>query len=32
MSNIFGEPLFTDTVSKEWLFRNEHSIILNIQK
>ncbi len=32
MSNIPGEPLLEDTVSKEWLFMNEHPIILNIQK
>ncbi len=32
MRNIFGEPLLTDTVNKEWLFMKEHPIILNIQK
>ncbi len=32
MSNTFGESLFTDIVSKEWLFMKEHPIILNIQK
>ncbi len=29
MSNTFGEPLLTDTLSKEWLLMKKHSIILN---
>ncbi len=32
MRNILGEPLLTNMMEVKWLFMNEHTIILNIQK